>query len=37
MGLITGLIIGLLVGWLFIPAPQFVVDGWTKLRIKMFG
>ena len=29
---ILGAVIGLIVGWLFIPCPQFITDWYAKLK-----
>jgi hypothetical protein len=37
INLVVGVVIGLAVGWLFVPAPQAVVDFWTNLKSKVSG
>lgn len=31
-GFVFGVLVGLVVGWLFVPAPQAVVDFWEKVK-----
>ena len=35
MGFITGMVIGLLVGWNFFPQPKFVADWVANIKAKL--